>query len=87
MQYFAQSPHEPLLAAALAAAEDQGITPELAAVHLSDGVARYWQRAHRAGYPATADDAAPTREEAERLRQLEMVRRAVPTYAKSTPDS
>jgi len=88
MQYFAQSPHEPLLAAALASAEDHAITPELAAVHLSDGVARYWQRAHRAGYPGTPDDAPATGEEAERLRQLEMVRRAVPTaHGKSTRDS
>ena len=29
MQYFAESPHEPLLAAALASAEDQGITRSL----------------------------------------------------------
>ena len=87
MQYFAQSPHEPLLAAALASAEDQGITPELAAVQLSDGVARYWQRVHRAGYPGTPEDASPTGEEAERLRQLEMVRRAAHAHAKSTRDS
>jgi DNA primase len=88
MQYFAQSPHEPLLAAALASAEDQGITPELAAIHLADGVARYWKRAHRAGYPPSPDDAAPTREEAERIRQLEMVRRgAADARAKSAPDA
>jgi DNA primase len=88
MQHFAQSPHEPLLAAALASAEDHGITPELAAVHLSDGVARYRQRAHRAGHPAAPGDAAPTAEEAERLRQLEMVRRAAPDApAKTTRSS
>ena len=92
MQYFAQSPHEPLLAAALASAEDHGITPELAAVHLSAGVARYWQQAHRAGAPAAAGDAAPSAEEAERLRQLEMVRRAAPAgvadlHAKATRNS
>ena len=87
MQYFAQSPHEPILAAALASAENHGITPELAAVHLSDGIARYWQRVHRAGHPTTPGDAAPTGEEAERLRQLEMVRRAAPDApAKSTRD-
>jgi hypothetical protein len=87
MQHFAQSPHEPLLAAALASAEDHGITPELAAVHLADGLTRYWQRAHRAGHPASADEAAPTGEEAERLRQLEMVRRAAPeAHAKTTRD-
>ena len=92
MQYFAQSPHEPLLAAALASAEDHGITPELAAVHLSAGVARYWQQAHRAGAPAMAGDPAPTAEEAERLRQLEIVRRAAPAsmadiHSKATRDS
>jgi DNA primase len=78
MQYFAQSAHEPLLAAALATAEDHGITAELAAVHLSAGVARYWQQAQRAGAPARSQDAAPSAEEVERLRQLEMVRRATP---------
>jgi hypothetical protein len=92
MQYFAQSPHEPLLAAALASSEDHGITPELAAVHLSAGVARYWQQAQRAGAPAGAGDAPPTPEEAERLRQLEMVRRAAPGasaehHAKDTRNS
>jgi DNA primase len=88
MQYFAQSPHEPVLAAALATAEDHGITPELAAVHLEAGVARYWQRVQRAGVrsPSTSGD-APSPEEAERLRQLEMVRRAAPDFrAKTTRD-
>jgi hypothetical protein len=88
MQYFAQSPHEPVLAAALATAEDHGITPELAAVHLEAGVARYWQRVQRAGVrsPGTSGD-APSPEEAERLRQLEMVRRAAPDFrAKTTRD-
>ena len=87
MQYFGQSSHEPLLAAALASAEDHGITPELAAVQLSAGVARYRQQAHRAGGPSAPGDAAPTAEEAERLRQLEMVRRAAADlHAKTTRD-
>jgi DNA primase len=77
MQYFAESPHESVLASALAAAEDAGITAEHAAVQLADGVARYWQQAQRGGFPGGPGESAPTAEEAERLRQLEMVRRAV----------
>jgi len=79
MQHFADSPHEPVLASALASAEDHGITAEHAAEHLSAGVARYWQQALRAGRPGGPDVGAPaTPEEAERLRQLEIVRRSVP---------
>jgi DNA primase len=77
MQYFAESPHESVLAGALAAAEDAGITAEHAAVQLADGVARYWQQAQREGFPGVPGESVPTAEEAERLRQLEMVRRAV----------
>ena len=81
MQIFAQSPHEAVLATALATAEDHGITPELAAVHLEAGVARYWQQVQRAGTGSPGiPAAAPTAEEAERLRQLEMVRRAMPEF-------
>ena len=67
------------MVAALTAAEDHGITSEQATVHLAAGVARYWQQAQRAGNPGrSAFAAAPTPEEAERLRQLEMVRRTLP---------
>jgi DNA primase DnaG DnaB-binding len=88
MQYFAQTQHEPVLATALAAAEDHGITAEHAALHLSTGVARYWQQAQRAGHPgAPVSGATPSPEEAERLRQLEMVRRTVPSpFAKTSRD-
>ena len=88
MQYFANTPHEPVLVAALTAAEDHGITLEQATVHLAAGVARYWQQAERAGRPArSAAGAAPTPEEAERLRQLEMVRRSLPpSFAKTSRD-
>ena len=83
MQYFANTPHEPVLVAALAAAEDHGITLEQATVHLAAGVARYWQQAQRAGHPGrSAAGAAPTPEEAERLRQLEMVRRTLPQFVR-----
>jgi hypothetical protein len=88
MQYFANTPHEPVLVAALTAAEDQGITLEQATMHLAAGVARYWQQAQRAGHPGrSASAGAPTPEEAERLRQLEMVRRTLPApFAKTSRD-
>jgi len=79
VQYFAQSPHDSVLASALATAEDHGITAEHAAMHLKAGVARYWQQAQRAGHPGSPESATPpTAEESERLRQLEMVRRTLP---------
>jgi len=80
MQHFAGSPHERILTDALVAAEDHGISDEQAAEHLRAGVIRYWEQAKRAGRPvATALDgeALPaSAEETERLRQLELVRRA-----------
>jgi hypothetical protein len=79
MQHFTRSRHEPLLASALATAEDHGITPEHAAEHLMAGVARYWQHEKRAGRPGSPIAGAPsTAEETERLRQLEMARRSGP---------
>jgi DNA primase len=75
VQHFAGSALEPVLARALATAEDHAITGEHAAEHLRAGVARYWQRAQRAGR-ITPEAATPTTEEAERLRQLEIVRHA-----------
>jgi DNA primase len=73
-QHFAGTAVEPVLAQALATAEDHAITVEHAAEHLRAGVARYWQKAQRAGRTAPGA-ATPTAEEAERLRQLEIVRR------------
>jgi len=79
MQHFAQSPHDAILTAALATAEDHGITAEHAAEHLKAGAARYWQQAQREGRPgAPGAGTAQTSEETERLRQLEMVRRGLP---------
>src|SRR6266545_519659 len=80
VQHFVGSSHESVLMEALVMAEDQAITAEQAAEHLKAGVSRYWQQAQRAGRPvagaAEAETAAQTTpEEAERLRQLEMVRR------------
>jgi DNA primase len=75
MQHFAGTAHEPVLVRALATAEDHAITGDQAAEHLRAGVARYWQLAQRAGRTAP-ETAAASAEEAERLRQLEIVRRA-----------
>jgi DNA primase len=86
IQHFAQSPHEPVLASALATAEDTGITAEHAAMHLTAGAARYWQQAQRAGREGSPQSgAAPTAEESERLRQLEMVRRSLPAAKPNVP--
>jgi hypothetical protein len=77
MQHFAGSPHEQVLAQALATAEDQALTGDQAALHLQTGVARYWQQARRAGQPVAADASLTMdAEETERQRQLEIVRRA-----------
>ncbi len=80
MQQFAGTAHEPALATALATAEANAITPELAGEHLQAGIRRIWQQAQRAGHAAPADAPAdaPPGEETERLRQLELVRRALP---------
>jgi len=88
MQHFAGSPHERILTEALVAAEDHGISDEQAAEHLRAGVIRYWEQAKRAGRPvapALHGEALPaSAEETERLRQLELVRRAATA---SRPDS
>jgi DNA primase len=80
MQHFAGSPHERILTEALVSAEDHGISEEQAAEHLTAGVIRYWEQAKRAGRPVAAgltEESLPTSpEEAERLRQLELVRQA-----------
>jgi DNA primase len=80
MQHFAGSPHERILTEALVSAEDHRISEEQAAEHLRAGVIRYWEQAKRAGRPvsaALAEESLPTSpEEAERLRQLELVRQA-----------
>jgi hypothetical protein len=80
LQHFAGSPHERVLTEAIVAAEDHRISEEQAAEHLRAGALRYWEQAKRAGRPvapAREDDAVDaTPEETERLRQLELVRRA-----------
>ena len=87
-QHFVGTPHERVLSKALATAEDHGITAEQAAQHLVAGVARYWSQAQLAGRPVAAEvptaDAKP--EDAERLRQLEIVRRASAPATHPAPD-
>ena len=88
-QHFVGTPHERVLSKSLATAEDHGITPEQAAEHLVAGVARYWSQAQLAGRPVAEDVRAATGakpEETERLRQLEMVRRAVNPGTRPAPD-
>ncbi|MEP7181902.1 MAG: DNA primase [Betaproteobacteria bacterium] len=76
LQQFSGTAHEILFVQALATAEDHGLSEEQGQEHLKAGLARYWQQAKRAGRDdIPGDAAAPTREEGERLRQLEMVRR------------
>ena len=49
VQFFIGTPHEAAVADALATAEDQALTPDLAGERLRAGVDRYWQQAERAG--------------------------------------
>jgi DNA primase len=86
-QQFVGTPHERVLSKALATAEDHGITAEQASEHLVAGVARYWAQAQLAGRP-TPDASAPlgTPEDTERLRQLEIVRRAQATASHPASD-
>jgi len=87
-QHFVGTQHERVLSKALATAEDHGITAEQAAQHLVAGVARYWSQAQLAGRPVAADAAAEGAkpEDAERLRQLEIVRRASVPASHPAPD-
>jgi len=88
MQWFADSDHEPVLAAALAGAEDLGLTVEDAEARFREGASRMWLYARRAGRDAGEAGtavAAPSVEESERLRQLEWVRHSLPGGAASGP--
>jgi DNA primase len=84
LQYFADSPHEAVLASVLAMAEDHGLTMELAEAHVREGIERWWQQARRSGGAAPSpQEGGQTMEEIQRLRQLDFVRRA----AAQTPGS
>ena len=76
MQSLASSDYEPVLAAALATAEDQSLTEEHAEAQFRDGVERWWMWARRDGRVAVTDGAPVEGEEARRLQQLEWIRRS-----------
>jgi DNA primase len=71
VQRFAGTEHEDALVLALTSGEDQALSPEQAQALIRDGIDRWWTQARRAG-AAAEGDVAP--EEAERLRQLDLVR-------------
>ncbi len=86
MQAFGASEHERVFAAALATATDHGLTLEQAQTALGEGVARLWQHAARNGQIAAPAAATQTREEAERVRQLAIVRDAAARSARAASD-
>ena len=75
MQSLASSDYEPVLAAALATAEDQSLTEEHAEAQFREGVERWWLWARREGRVAASEGAPADGEEARRLQQLEWIRR------------
>jgi len=78
MALFAGTDHAPALAAALASAQDQDLTPEQAIAQARDGTEKWWLEARLAGR-ARADQGPPvSAENANKLRQLEWVRSALP---------
>ncbi len=77
LQFFADSPHEPVLASVLATAEDHGLTMELAEAQVREGLESWWQQARRSGTKAPVPaPGGQTPEEIKRLRQLDFVRQA-----------
>ncbi len=85
MQQFADSLHEPVLAEALATAEDHALTADDAEARLREGADRWWMYARRAGKAIEPAAAPPSAEEAERLRQIEWIRKALPGERSSGP--
>jgi hypothetical protein len=75
LQAFVETPHEPVLADVLAAAEDHQLDALAIEAQVRDGLDRWWQQARRAGAPAPAAEASP--EEAKRLKQLDFIRQRV----------
>jgi hypothetical protein len=65
------------MAAALAQAHDHALEPEQAEIQLRAGVDRWWRNARLGGEADLPPDAVPAAsgEEAERLRQMDFVRR------------
>jgi len=85
MQQFADTPFDPVFAAALASAHDHALAVEQVEAQLREGAARWWQNARRAGATTPPPEAGLSVEETERLRQLEIVRRGRP--APEAPDA
>ena len=87
MQRLSSSEYEPVLAAALATAEDQSLTEEHAEAQFRDGVERWWLWARRDGRAPATEGALVEGEEARRLRQLEWVRRSTVVGTQPTKPS
>ena len=85
MQQFADTPFDPVFAAALASAHDHALAVEQVEAQLREGAARWWQNARRTGATTPPPEAGLSAEETERLRQLEIVRRGRP--APEAPDA
>jgi len=84
LQAFAGTPHEPVLASVLAAAEDHQLDDQAIEAEVRDGLARWWQHARRNGQPAPMADTVPA-EESKRLQQLEYVRQRMAERAPPPP--
>jgi len=85
LQHFAHTEHDPVLSSALASAHDHALAIEQVEAQLREGAARWWQHARRAGAATPPPEGGHSSEEAERLRQLEIVRRG--GSAGSVPDA
>ncbi|HVO89041.1 MAG TPA: DNA primase [Casimicrobiaceae bacterium] len=83
VQRFTGTAYESVIVAALAAAEDQALGPELAAEQLRAGAERYWMWAQRRGEDLPAE-VALSREEGERHRQMELARRILKQTGEKT---
>ena len=77
LQHFTGSTHEPVLIAALTAAEDEGLDGDLLEIQLVEGVKHYWMHTQRRGGSGEllcVPQIELTPEEAERARQLKLAR-------------
>ena len=74
MQHFAGTPHEPVLIAALTAAETDGLSGEAVETQLLDGVRHYWTVLQKRSGAASPPPVELPPEEAERARQRQLVR-------------
>ena len=77
LQRFADTPHDAVLAQALASAHDVGLPPEEAEIEFQAVVKRLWSQAQREGRATLSADALGdlSSEEAERFRQTALAQR------------